>query len=83
VNKLVSKPVAIAMSMLAGVVAGAIFKQVWRLAARKEEAPEATDFDHGWAEVLAASALEGAIFGAVKAAVRRVTTPRPKPGEDS
>jgi hypothetical protein len=82
VNKLVSKPVAIVTSMLAGMAAGAIFKQVWRLAAGQDDTPDVTDFERGWAEVLAASALEGAIFGVVKAAVQRATTSRPRPDEE-
>ncbi len=73
-NKLVSKPVTIVTSMLAGMVAGVIFKHVWKLAAGQDEAPDATDPDHGWTEVIAAAALEGAIFGAVKAAVQRATS---------
>ena len=73
-NKLVSKPVTIVTSMLAGMVAGAIFKQVWKLAAGQDDAPDATDRNYGWTEVIAAAALEGAIFGAVKAAVQRATT---------
>jgi hypothetical protein len=73
VNKLVSKPVTIVTSMLAGMVAGVIFKQVWKLAAGQDDAPDATDPDYGWTEVLAAAALEGAIFGTVKAAVQRAT----------
>ncbi|MCW2946594.1 MAG: rane protein [Actinoallomurus sp.] len=82
-SKLVSKPVTIVTSMLAGTVAGVIFKQVWKLAAREDDAPDATDFERRWAEVLAAAALEGAIFGAVKAAVRRATASRPDPAEDA
>lgn len=80
-NKIVAKPVAIAASMLAGVVAGAIFKQVWKLTAGERDTPDATDFDRGWIEILAAAALEGAIFGAVKAGVQRMTASRPEPEE--
>jgi Protein of unknown function (DUF4235) len=83
VNKIVGKPVAIVSSMLAGVVAGAIFKQAWKLTAGERDTPDATDFDRGWAEILAAAALEGAIFGAVKAGVRRMTASRPGPEEES
>ena len=76
VNKLVAKPVTIVTSMLAGMLAGVIFKQVWKLAAGQDDAPDASDPDYGWTEILAAAALEGAIFGAVKAAVQRATTTR-------
>lgn len=82
-SKLVSKPLSMAASMLAGLLAGAIFKQVWRLTAGQDEAPDAADFDRRWGEVLAAAALEGAIFATVKAAARRATASRPKPAEES
>jgi hypothetical protein len=78
VNKLVAKPVGIVASMLAGAVAGVIFKQVWKLAAGESEAPDAADFDRGWAEILLAAALQGAIFGVVKAGARRATATRPE-----
>jgi hypothetical protein len=35
------------------------------------EAPEATDEDFGWTEVLIAATVQGAIFGLVKAAIDR------------
>ena len=37
----------------------------------EDEAPEATDAQRGWREVLIAATLQGAIFGLVKAAVDR------------
>jgi hypothetical protein len=69
--KLVYKPVSILVSVLGGVLAGAIFKRVWKIAAREEQAPKATDAQHGWAEILLAAALQGAIYALVKAAVDR------------
>jgi hypothetical protein len=52
-------------------VAGAIFRQVWKVTAGDGEAPNATDEDRGWGEILAAAALQGAIFAVVRAAVDR------------
>ena len=69
--KLVYKPVSILVSVLGGILAGAIFKRVWRLAAHEEEAPTATDIRRGWPEVLVAATLQGAIFALVKAALDR------------
>lgn len=69
--KLVYKPVSFLVSMLGGILAGAIFKQVWKLAAGEEEAPSATDARRGYKEVLIAAALQGAIFALVKAALDR------------
>ncbi|MCW2947799.1 MAG: rane protein [Actinoallomurus sp.] len=53
------------------MIAGAIFKCTWKLLARQEDAPDAGDLERGWGEVLAAAALQGAIAGAVKAALNR------------
>jgi hypothetical protein len=54
-----------------GVLAGALFKQIWKLVAGEEDAPKATEQDRTWREVLLAAALQGAIFGVVKAVVDR------------
>lgn len=81
-KKLTAKLVAMVASLLAGLLAGVIFKQVWRLAAGEKEAPEATDLDRGWTEVLTAAALQGAIFATVKAATQRATTRRTLPEDE-
>jgi hypothetical protein len=70
-NKLMYKPVGLALGVASGVVASFVFKRVWQLAAGQSEAPKATAQDYGWGEVLAAAALQGAIFGLVKAAIDR------------
>jgi hypothetical protein len=59
------------VSLVAGVLAGAIFKGVWKIAAHEDEAPKATDARRGWREVLVAAALQGAIFAMVTAVVDR------------
>jgi Protein of unknown function (DUF4235) len=69
--KLAYKPVSLLVSMLGGMLAGLIFKQIWKLAAREEDAPKATDAERGWLEILAAAALQGAIYAVVKAALDR------------
>jgi Protein of unknown function (DUF4235) len=73
VNKLIYKPISLGASILAGLLADQIFRRVWRLTAREDEAPKATDADRSWTEVLAAAALQGAVFAIVKAAVDRGT----------
>jgi Protein of unknown function (DUF4235) len=65
------KLVSVAVSLLAGVLAGAIFKQLWKLAARQDEPPKATDAQRSWREILPAAALQGAVYAVVKAAVDR------------
>jgi Protein of unknown function (DUF4235) len=69
--KLVYKPVSLLASVLGGVLAGVIFKQIWKVAAGEEDAPKATDAERGWREVLIAAAIQGAIFAVVKAAIDR------------
>lgn len=71
VSKVAYKPVGMLLGIGAGIVAGAIFKQVWKVAAGDDDAPNATDEERGWGEILAAAALQGAIFAVVKAAVDR------------
>ncbi|GIF52858.1 uncharacterized protein DUF4235 [Asanoa ferruginea] len=70
-GKLVYKPVGILLGVAAGGIAGVVFKQVWKRVAGDSDAPNATDEERGWAEILAAAALQGAIFALVKAAVDR------------
>lgn len=70
-NKIAYKPVGILLGIAAGAVAGAVFKQVWKVAGRDDDAPNATDEDRGWGEILLAAALQGAIFAVVKATVDR------------
>lgn len=65
------KPLGLIVSILGGIVAGTVFKRVWGAVANEEEAPKATDASKGWAEVIAAATVEGAVFGGVKAAIDR------------
>jgi Protein of unknown function (DUF4235) len=65
------KPMSLAAGITGGLLAGVIFKQVWRRVSDEQEAPEATDAAYGWGEVVAAAALQGAIFAAIKAIVDR------------
>ena len=69
--KLLHKPVSMLVSILGGVLAGVIFKRVWKITAGEDEAPRATDARRSWREVLVAAALQGAVFALVKAAVDR------------
>jgi Protein of unknown function (DUF4235) len=70
-TKLLYRPLSLGASLAGGVLAGIAFKRIWKLASGEPEPPEATSDEYGWGEVLAAAALEGAIFGLVKAAVDR------------
>jgi hypothetical protein len=68
--KLLYKPVDLIAGMVSGLLAGLIFKRVWKLTGR-EDAPKPTDERRGWGEILLAAMLHGAIFAQVKAAVDR------------
>ncbi|MEV6759136.1 DUF4235 domain-containing protein [Streptomyces sp. NPDC051105] len=70
-SKIAYKPVGLALGAVSGVVAGAAFKQAWKMLGHDDDAPDATDEDRTWSEVLLAAALQGAIFAGVKAAVDR------------
>ncbi|GAB3141186.1 DUF4235 domain-containing protein [Micromonospora sonneratiae] len=71
INRAAYKPVGMLLGIGAGVLAGALFRQVWKLTAGDGDAPNATDEDRRWGEILAAAALQGAIFAVVRAAVDR------------
>jgi hypothetical protein len=47
------------VSVLGGVIAGAIFKRVWKVPAGEDDVPKATDAQRGWREALLAAALQG------------------------
>ncbi|ATZ22209.1 DUF4235 domain-containing protein [Streptomyces lavendulae] len=70
-SKLAYKPVGLALGAVSGMIAGAAFKQVWKIVEGENDAPSATDENRSWKQVLVAAAIQGAIFAVVKAAVDR------------
>lgn len=69
--KLLYKPFGLILGVLGGVLASTLFSKVWAALGHDAEAPSSTDRDRSWGEVLGAAALQGALFGLVKAAVDR------------
>jgi hypothetical protein len=69
--KALYKPFGLLASVAGGVLAGKIFSMVWQAVTGEDEKPKPTDYDRGWGEVLAAAAVQGAVFGGVKALVDR------------
>lgn len=69
--KVLYRPLAVLVSVLGGLVAGTIFKQIWKLISGEEEAPKARESEYSWREILPAAAVQGALFGLVKAAIDR------------
>jgi glycerol uptake facilitator-like aquaporin len=68
--KLLYKPVDLIASMVGGLLAGLIFKTVWKLIGQGD-APKPTDERRGWGEILLAAMLQGTIFALVKTAADR------------
>ena len=71
--KLLNKAVGMLVSTLGGMLAGALFKKVWKAVSGEDDAPKPTDERRSWGEILLAAALHGAIFAVVQAALDRGT----------
>ncbi len=69
--KTLYKPLGMLVSIVGGLAASAAFNRVWRTVSDEPQAPTATARNYTWREVLFAAALQGAIFGLVKAAIDR------------
>ena len=69
--KLLYKPVAIVAGIIGGLLAGLIFKRVWKVAGRGTDPPAPLDSERGWGEILLAAGLHGTIYALVKTAVDR------------
>ncbi|WP_055475783.1 DUF4235 domain-containing protein [Gordonia sp. HS-NH1] len=71
VSKAMYKPMSLATSVLGGIAAGAVFGQIWKRISDDDSAPDPKDLERTNTEVLVAAALQGLVFGLVKAAVDR------------
>ncbi|MFF5990597.1 DUF4235 domain-containing protein [Prauserella flavalba] len=69
--KALYKPLSLVVSTGGALLASTVFKQVWQRVSGESDAPDATDRKYALWQVVAAAAVQGAIFGAVKAAVDR------------
>lgn len=63
---------SLVVSLLGGMVAVKLFNRLWTRTRGEEHAPDARDLDRGWREVLLAAGAQGAVYGLVKAATRRL-----------
>lgn len=70
-NKTVYESLSFISGILSGALAGIIVTRIWRAVSDEDEAPQPTAMDHSIREVLLAGALQGAVFGLVKAAMGR------------
>ena len=69
--KFAYRPIGLISGLVAGSLSGIVFKQVWKVVAKEEEAPSALQSEYRMREVVLAAAIQGAIFAATKAAVDR------------
>lgn len=71
--KILYRPVGLAASVVSGIIAGRIFDMVWKRVSADKEAdpPGALQSEYPLKEVLAAAALQGALFAVVRTAVNR------------
>lgn len=71
--KLLYRPVGIVSSMAGGLVAGQIFKQVYKRVAPGDhkDAPGPLQSEYALREVLVAALIQGAIYAVVKALIDR------------
>jgi hypothetical protein len=73
VSKALYLPLSIASSVGGGLLAGRIFTEIWqRISPSDQEPPDPKDLDRSGREAIAA-ALQGLVFGLVRAAVDRAS----------
>jgi hypothetical protein len=66
------KPLGTVISVVGGLIAAKVFNEIWRLLpGQRDDAPDSTDQQATWKEVLVAATIHGAVFGGVKALVDR------------
>jgi hypothetical protein len=70
--KAVYRPVGLAGSMLSGIIAGQLFRLVWKKASPgHKDAPGPLQTEYPLKEIFIAAAIQGAIYGVVRTAVDR------------
>lgn len=71
VTTLMYKPLSMATSVAGGMLAGAAFTRLWRRFGDADTVPDPKDLHRSSREVFIAAAMQGLVFGVVKAAVDR------------
>lgn len=71
--KILYRPVGIISSIVGGLIASLLFKQVWKRVGSddKADAPGPLQSEYGFKEIVLAAVLQGAIYAAVKTVINR------------
>jgi Protein of unknown function (DUF4235) len=71
--KVLYRPVGLVSSVIGGLLARVIFKQVWKQAApgEKPDPPKALETDYPFKQIILAAALQGVIFSVVTTIIDR------------
>jgi hypothetical protein len=72
VSKAMYMPLQVATSVAGGLLAGKLFTEIWqRLNPSDQEPPDPKDLNRSGREAITAAALQGLVFGLVRALVDR------------
>jgi len=71
--KVLYRPVGLISSILGGLLASMLFKQIWKLVSAGEDAdpPGPLQSEYPFKEIMLAAVLQGAIFSGVRAVINR------------
>ena len=71
--RILYRPIGLASSMLGGLLASVLFRQVWRLATPGEQPdpPKPLESEYSFKQIMLAAVIQGAIFSAVKTIIDR------------
>ncbi len=70
--KIAYRPLGLVSSIVGGLVAGQVFKQVWKHATPGDkDAPGPLETEYPLKEIFVAAAIQGAIYATVKTAIDR------------